>query len=111
MQEHGDAVAQGEVRLERDSQSMLGNVSPGVSNYCGSFGVVDRLYLESSEICLIEQKTNELLVPSVLGIQGDVELILKGTVAADVIKATASVANQQVTGLVVKLTKVSDLPG
>jgi transketolase C-terminal domain/subunit len=50
-------------------------------------------------------------VPSVLGVQADVELLLKGTIAQKVVKATASVAGQGIAGLVVKLTKVSDLPG
>ncbi|HXJ93076.1 MAG TPA: GrlR family regulatory protein [Terriglobia bacterium] len=50
-------------------------------------------------------------IASVLGVQGDFELTLKGTVEGQTIKAGASVANQQVAGLVVKLTRVSDLPG
>jgi hypothetical protein len=49
-------------------------------------------------------------VPNVLGIEGNFELLLKGTVEGQTIKATASVANQQAAGIIVKLTKVSDLP-
>jgi hypothetical protein len=49
-------------------------------------------------------------VVSILGIEGDYELLLRGTVAGDVIKAKATVANREVPGLVVKLTKVCDLP-
>ena len=50
-------------------------------------------------------------VPNILGVQGDFEMVLRGTVTGGVIKATASVANQEAAGLVVKLTRVSDLPG
>jgi hypothetical protein len=49
-------------------------------------------------------------VPNVLGVQGDLELALQGTVAAQVIRASASLANGGGAGLVLKLTKVSDLP-
>lgn len=49
-------------------------------------------------------------VPSVLGVQGDFELNVKGTVAGQVIKGTASLVNQAGVGIVIKLTKVSDLP-
>jgi hypothetical protein len=49
-------------------------------------------------------------VPSVLGVDGNVELLLKGNVTGEVITAKASVANQELPGLVVKLTRVSGLP-
>jgi hypothetical protein len=50
-------------------------------------------------------------VPSVLGVQGDVDLVLKGTVSENIIKAKASLANSDdVIGLAVKLTRVSNLP-
>ncbi len=50
-------------------------------------------------------------VPSVLGIVGDVELVLNGQVSGDVIKATASLANgEDIAGLVAKLTKANNLP-
>lgn len=49
-------------------------------------------------------------VPNVLGIQGDFELNVKGTVEGNTIKGSASLAKQQGAGIVVKLTKVADLP-
>jgi hypothetical protein len=49
-------------------------------------------------------------VTSVLGIPGDVELVLKGTVDGETIKGAARVANQETAGIVVKLTKASELP-
>jgi hypothetical protein len=49
-------------------------------------------------------------VPSVLGVKGDFELSLKGTVAGQVIKASATLVGQPGAGIVVKLTRVSDLP-
>lgn len=50
-------------------------------------------------------------VASVLGVQGDVDLVLKGAVSEKVIKAKATIANSDdVAGLVVKLTRLSDLP-
>ncbi len=50
-------------------------------------------------------------VVSVVGFSGNVELILKGTIDGKTIRGAASVVNQETTGIVVKLTKVSDLPG
>jgi hypothetical protein len=49
-------------------------------------------------------------IPNVLGKQGEVELMLQGTVGTQVIKASASLINEQGAGLVAKLTKVSNLP-
>jgi hypothetical protein len=49
-------------------------------------------------------------VPSVLGVKGDFELSLKGTVTGQIIKAAASLVGQEGAGVVVKLTRVSDLP-
>ena len=49
-------------------------------------------------------------VPSVFGIPGDYELEVKGTVAENIIKGTCSLVNYAGTGIVVKLTKVRDLP-
>jgi hypothetical protein len=49
-------------------------------------------------------------VSSVLGVQGEVELALKGTVEGDTIKGAASVVNLEAAGIVVKLTRVGDLP-
>jgi hypothetical protein len=49
-------------------------------------------------------------VASVLGVQGDVELVLKGAVNGTNIRAVASVVNQGIAGLTLKLTKVRDLP-
>lgn len=49
-------------------------------------------------------------VPNVLGIPGDFELALQGTVTAQGIRASAAVMGQTVSGVVVKLTKVSELP-
>jgi len=49
-------------------------------------------------------------VPSVLGVQGDFELNLKGNVGGQIIKASATLVGQEGAGIVVKLTRVSDLP-
>ncbi len=49
-------------------------------------------------------------VANVLGVRGDFELNLKGVVEGQVIKASASLVGQQGAGIVVKMTKVSDLP-
>lgn len=49
-------------------------------------------------------------VPSVLGVQGDFELNVKGTIKGKIITGSASLVNQPGMGLVVKLTRVSDLP-
>jgi hypothetical protein len=49
-------------------------------------------------------------VPSVLGVQGDFELNVKGTIKGKIITGSASLVNQPGMGIVVKLTRVSDLP-
>jgi T3SS negative regulator,GrlR len=49
-------------------------------------------------------------VASVFGIPGDYELSLKGNVVGRTIEGSASLANQEAMGIVVKLTKVGDLP-
>jgi hypothetical protein len=49
-------------------------------------------------------------VPSVFGISGDYELSISGNVAGNVIKGKVSLVNQDAMGIVVKLTKVGDLP-
>jgi len=49
-------------------------------------------------------------VPNVLGVEGDFELVLKGTVAGAIIKAGASLVGQAGAGIAVKLTRVCDLP-
>ena len=49
-------------------------------------------------------------VPSVLGVKGDFELSLKGNVDGPVIRASATLVGQERAGIVVKLTRVSDLP-
>ena len=49
-------------------------------------------------------------VPNVLGVKGDFELSLKGTVTGQIIKAAASLIGQEGAGIVVKLTRISDLP-
>lgn len=49
-------------------------------------------------------------IPSVFGIPGDYELDVKGTVADKTIKGTASLVAQAAVGIVVKLTKVGELP-
>ncbi len=48
-------------------------------------------------------------IQNVLGIKGDYELAFTGTITGPVIKASASLINQQGPGLVAKLTKVTDL--
>jgi hypothetical protein len=50
-------------------------------------------------------------VPSVLGVQGDFELLLKGNVGPQSIRASATLIGQEGAGIIVKLTRVSDLPG
>lgn len=49
-------------------------------------------------------------VENVLGKRGNFELMLEGIVDTRLIKASASLINQQGAGLVAKLTKVSELP-
>jgi len=49
-------------------------------------------------------------VLSVFGIPGDYELSVKGNVAGKTITGSASLVNQEVMGIVVKLTKVGELP-
>jgi hypothetical protein len=49
-------------------------------------------------------------VPSVLGVKGDFELNIKGAVSGTIIKGSASLVGQAGAGIVVKLTRVSDLP-
>jgi hypothetical protein len=49
-------------------------------------------------------------VPSVFGIPGDYDLIVTGNVVGKVIQGKAALANQEAMGIVVKLTKVGDLP-
>ena len=48
-------------------------------------------------------------VPHALGVQGDFAMGVKGTVIGQITKAVASLIGQQVAGIVVKLTRVSDL--
>ena len=45
-----------------------------------------------------------------LGVEGDFELLLKGTLDPVVIKAGANLVGQSGAGIVVKLTRVCDLP-
>lgn len=49
-------------------------------------------------------------VPNVLGVAGDFELSIAGTVQGDVIKGSASVAQAPGKGLAVRLTKRGTLP-
>jgi hypothetical protein len=50
-------------------------------------------------------------VPSVLGVTGDFELMIDGTIEGDVIKGTGSLPSaQQAVGIALKLTKRADLP-
>ena len=49
-------------------------------------------------------------VVSVIGIEGDYDLDVTGTVEGDVIKASGSSAGQQSAGLALKLTKAGGLP-
>ena len=49
-------------------------------------------------------------VLSVFGIPGDYELKVNGSVAGNVIQGKASLANQEAMGIVVKLTKIGNLP-
>jgi hypothetical protein len=48
-------------------------------------------------------------VRAVLGISGDFELAIQGTIDGEVIKGSASLINQEGPGIVVKLTKVKGL--
>ena len=48
-------------------------------------------------------------VGNVLGVKGDFELTMQGTVQGRIIKGSASLVNQHGPGIVVKLTKVADL--
>jgi len=49
-------------------------------------------------------------IPNVLGVVGDFELSLTGTVEGTVIKGKAALAGQPGAGIVVKLTKRGELP-
>jgi hypothetical protein len=49
-------------------------------------------------------------VPNDLGIVGDFELDIVGTVEGDIVRGTASLVGRQGTGLAVKLTRKSNLP-
>jgi hypothetical protein len=49
-------------------------------------------------------------VLSVFGIPGDYELSLKGNVVGKTIEGSASLLNQAAIGIVVKLTKIGELP-
>lgn len=48
-------------------------------------------------------------VGNVLGIPGDFELIVQGTIEGGIIKGTGSLINQEGPGIVVKLTKIHAL--
>jgi len=48
-------------------------------------------------------------IGNVLGIKGDFELTVQGTIDGKIIKGSASLVNQEGPGMVFKLTKVSDL--
>ena len=48
-------------------------------------------------------------IGNVLGIKGDFELSVQGTIEGRIIKGSASLINQEGPGMVVRLTKVSDL--
>jgi len=49
-------------------------------------------------------------VLSVFGIPGDYELALKGDIAGQKIEGSASLVNQAAMGIVVRLTKIGELP-
>ncbi len=49
-------------------------------------------------------------VPNALGIPGDFELDLAGTLEGDIIKGTASLVTQQGAGMAIKLTRMADMP-
>jgi hypothetical protein len=49
-------------------------------------------------------------IPSVVGITGDFELQIKGTVEGQVIKGTGSLVGVQRPGIALRLTKRADLP-
>lgn len=48
-------------------------------------------------------------IGNVLGIKGDFELTMQGTIRGGIIKGSASLVNQQGPGMVVKLTKITAL--
>jgi hypothetical protein len=48
-------------------------------------------------------------IGNVLGIQGNFELALQGTIQGEIIKGSASLVNQNGPGMVVKLTKIEAL--
>jgi hypothetical protein len=48
-------------------------------------------------------------IGNVLGIKGDFELMVEGTIQGEIIKGSASLVNQEGPGIVVKLTKVAGL--
>lgn len=48
-------------------------------------------------------------IGNVLGVKGDFELTVEGTIQGDIIKGSASLVNREGPGIVVKLTKVASL--
>lgn len=48
-------------------------------------------------------------IANVLGVEGDFELTVQGAIEGKTIKGSASLINQEGPGMVVKLTKVTDL--
>jgi hypothetical protein len=49
-------------------------------------------------------------VVSVIGVEGDYDLYVTGTVEGDVIKGTGSPVGRQVAGMALRLTRVANLP-
>lgn len=86
---------------------MKGHVLGGDSGF-----VYTGVYATNKDALEARVKVKNFLpdVPSVLGVQGDFELNVKGTIKGKIIEGSASLVNQPGMGLVVKLTRVSDLP-
>lgn len=87
---------------------MKGHVLGGDTGY-----IYTGTYRESDKELTARVKVRNFLpeIASVLGVKGDFELALKGTVAGSIIKAAASLVGQAGAGVVLKLTRVCDLPG
>jgi len=86
---------------------MRGRVLGGDTGY-----VYTGTYKVETNTVLADVKVRNFLpqVNSVLGFAGDFELRIAGKVTDQIINGTASLVGQEGAGILVKLTRVSDLP-
>jgi hypothetical protein len=69
-------------------------------------------YQTQGNIVKAQVKVHNFLpnIPSVLGVVGDFELNIDGTLEGDVIRGTGTVPNAQAVGIALRLTRKADLP-